>query len=475
MAKDRDHIHKYILSPMYALRGWNLLPYAVQARFVPHTEFLEKEPFELMKKCDGKTELRMNELSEEQHQLLERWLRGGFIHEAAPGDTLLPIQEYQFFPVRFKEEVQWSITGRCNYRCRHCFMSAPHAAQGEPSWQELMHMLDSFERCGIHAVNLTGGEPMVRKDFWQLVDEILSRQMIIPTLYSNGALITDEFLDQLDLRGMRPVIQFSFDGVGSHDWMRGVPGAERAVNEAMKRCRERGFRFSASMVVFRENLGSIRETVNHLAALGCEGLKIGRATPQGEWLNEKEHYLSNAELYQAFLGYIPEYFEDGTPMSIDLSGMFNYVKDDETRRGSFFEKDIPEELFHKRLMCGHVRRGMYVSPQGFVLPCMNMVGSPIEHLFPNLLETRLERILNGKSLYMEIINYRISDYMEHQPDCQKCRYRQLCCGGCRAIALETTPTDYLGKDMSVCEYYLGGWMEKKDALMKELRKKYMQA
>ena len=59
---------------------------------------------------------------------------------------------------------------------------------------------------------------------WALVDEIRRRNILIPTLYSNGLLITDAFLDELEKRGLHPNIQFSFDGVGYHDWMRGIPG-----------------------------------------------------------------------------------------------------------------------------------------------------------------------------------------------------------------------------------------------------------
>ena len=81
---------------------------------------------------------------------------------------------------------------------------------------------------------------MVRKDFWQLVDAILDRHIFITVIYSNGLLVTDKFMDQMEKRGMRPSIQFSFDGVGHHDWMRGVPGAEKIVLDAMRRCRERG-------------------------------------------------------------------------------------------------------------------------------------------------------------------------------------------------------------------------------------------
>ena len=72
----------------------------------------------------------------------------------------------------------------------------------------------------------------------------------------------------------------------------------------MRRCRERGFSFTASMVICRESAGCIRESVNLLASLGCQGLKIGNASPQGEWANESEHYLTQEETWQAFLDYV---------------------------------------------------------------------------------------------------------------------------------------------------------------------------
>lgn len=460
--KDNRH---YILTPNYSLRGWKLLPYAVQHLYGLKTEFFKEHEWELFKACDGQTDICWDDLSEEDRSLYEHWLNGGFIRPAEEDECLQPLQEYKFYNARFKESVQWSITGKCNYKCRHCFMSAPHAAQGEPSWEQLIKMLDSFERCGIKGLNLTGGEPMIRKDFWQLVDEILRRGMIIPNLYSNGYLITDSFLDELDRRHIQPVFQFSFDGVGYHDWMRGIDGAEKAVIDAMIRCRERGYRFGASMVLFKENKESIRDSVNLLASLGCSYLKVGNASPQGEWKDQPEHYLTQEETYEAFLEYIPHYYEDGKPLTIGLEGFFNYdVNYNEV--GSFNEKGIAESKFGKALMCGHVRREMYVSPKGNVLSCMSMVGGPIEDQFPNMLETPLEDILDSKSLYMDIVNYRVSDFMEHNPECRICEYRCLCCGGCRALAVLDHPTDYLAKDEITCKYFKDGWKEKKDELLR---------
>ena len=349
---------RYVLSPRYAFRGWKLLPYAIQYLFAPKTEFFREAEWALFSACDGQTDIEWDSLTDDERDLYEHWEKNGFICHAKEGEKLLPYQEYRFYPARFKESVQWSITGRCNYKCRHCFMSAPHAAQGEPSWDQLMHMLDAFRRCGIRNLNLTGGEPMFRKDFWELVDEIHKRGMAIPILYSNGLLITDVFLDELVRRGMRPTIQFSFDGVGHHDWMRGVPGAEKTVIDALKRCQKRDIPTTVSMVVCRESVDSIRESVNLMASLGVLNMKIGNASPQGEWKNEPEHYLTQSELYEAFLEYIPHYFEDGKPMTLGLEGFFFYDTNKE-KLSAHHEKDIPETDFPKALMCGHVRRGTF--------------------------------------------------------------------------------------------------------------------
>lgn len=458
---------RYILNPSWAMRGWKLLPYAVQSLALPKTEFFRREEWELFSACDGQTDIDWAALSMEQRKKYEHWERGGFIRPAEEGERLHPGQKYRFFPARFKQGVQWSITGRCNYRCKHCFMSAPHGAQGEPTWEQLMTMLDAFARCGIKSVNLTGGEPMVRRDFWPLVDEILVRGMIIPTVYSNGLLVTEAFLDGLERRGLRPNIQFSFDGVGYHDWMRGIPGAERIVLEAMRRCRERGVRTSATMVVFRDNQHSIRETVNLLASCGCSSLKTGIATPAGEWRQFPEHYLTQRELYEAYLAYIPQYFQDGVPLSLSLDGFFVHDKAS-GRNLSPIEKGIQEKDFRRALMCAHARRELYASPKGNVLPCMSMVGSPMEEQFPNMLEKPLEEILDDGSYYMNAINFRVSDFLEHNPECRACEYRTQCCGGCRAQAVFAHPTDYLAIDPVTCEYFKGGWMERKNNLLRSL-------
>ena len=65
-----------------------------------------------------------------------------------------------------------SITGRCNYRCKHCYLSAPSAKLGELPHETMLEIIEQLAACGVQQVSLTGGEPLVRGDWWQLVDAL---------------------------------------------------------------------------------------------------------------------------------------------------------------------------------------------------------------------------------------------------------------------------------------------------------------
>lgn len=121
-------------------------------------------------------------------------------------------------------------------------MSAPDAKLGEIDHDTMMDLARQIADCGILEVSLTGGEPLVRRDFMELVDALLSYRIRIAQIYTNGKLVDEKLLDQLEERGIRPEFNMSYDGTqGWHDWMRGVPGAGDAVLAAFDLCHERVF------------------------------------------------------------------------------------------------------------------------------------------------------------------------------------------------------------------------------------------
>ncbi len=462
----------YIIKEKFLLRGWEKLPYAIVDRHTKQTRFIRKDEFDLLNLCDGTVDLSLPLIPLKMREMIPLLEKNGIIESCAEGTSLKPEQKYRLYPSRYIRTAHWSITGRCNYRCKHCYMSAPDAKLGELSHDEVMSIIDQFEQCGIMNVSLTGGEPLVRKDFLEIVDALLQRDIRITTIYSNGRLVTDHLLDELEKRGIHPEFNMSYDGVGHHDWLRGIPGAEQEVKEAFLRCKDRGFPTGAEMCLHQNNKHTLRESINLLASWGCRHMKTNPVSNVGAW---KEggygEAISMKELYQLYLDYIPQYFADGMPLSIQLGGFFIGKSGSSEHSGVAYKKNCqnPDTM----CICGHARQVMYISPEGRTLPCMALAGMDIQNEFPLIGELGLQKCLTD-SRYLKLIDTRAREYFDHNPDCLSCEYAMECVGGCRASALEGTPDDILGPDMAACELFRGGWMPKIEAAAEAGRQVYIQ-
>jgi len=181
-------------------------------------------------------------------------------------------------------------------------------------------------RGGVFSVGITGGEPLIRGDLLPLLDELKKRDIAVTTIYTNGWLMSKALLDALDERRIRPAFQLSFDGIGQHDFLRGVDGAEERTIEVLGLLQERGYRVSVSMCLHRGNVGTIAETVRLMGSLGVLSLKIAPMMELGAWANPemRQLYLTEDEALQALCDYIPQYFEDDAPVDIMLGGCFMF-------------------------------------------------------------------------------------------------------------------------------------------------------
>ena len=451
----------YILDDRFALRGWQKLPFALLDRRSGRAAFLKKADMALLLDMDGCTDLAG--ASEQQKKVLKKLEEEGVIHACAPGTELKDEQRYKFFDNRYIRTAHWSVTGRCNYRCKHCYMSAPDAKYGELDHETAMSIARQIVDCGIAEVTLTGGEPLVRRDFFDIVDALLDGGVHISQIYSNGRLVTEDVLRKLEDRGIRPEFNMSFDGVGWHDWLRGVPGAEKYVTDAFRLCREHGFPTGAEMCIHQRNKHTLRDTVNLLAGLGCGSLKTNPISNVGAW--KEGGYgpgIGMEELFQTYLDYIPRYYEDGMPLSLQLGGFFSASPAAPESWSIPMEKNCADP--EKVCVCGHARVVMYISAEGRALPCMALSGMPIQESFPLIPELGLRSCITDSS-YMRLIETRASEVLAHDPECRTCPHAGRCLGGCRASALETTPDDIMGRDMCACAIFRDGWDEKIRAVM----------
>ena len=450
---------RFVLNERYVLRGWDKLPFALVDTATAEADFFHKDQFLLLMRCDGIQDIDLDALPKDQRAWLESLEEKQVILPCDTGTMLLPHQRYRTYPCRYKRSAHWSITGRCNFRCKHCLVSAPHAKHGHPTTEQLLSVVEQMAECGIASVSLTGGEPLIRDDFWQVVDALKDHGILLTVIFTNGYLVGEALLDGFESRGLRPAFQMSYDGTGWHDWLRGVCGAEEAVDRAFALLQRRGYATQAAMCLHRQNAHTIRESVLHLASLSVRSLKVNRIQDLGEWKDAPEEVaLGQDESLQAYLDYIPQYFADGAPLALMLDGAFGYSPLEPRLLTMEYERPCATDpKSEKRLSCSILKTSMYIGPDGTVCPCMSMAESTIKD-WPNIFETPLREIL-GKSAFMDLCGTTVGMVRDGNDRCRACPWVERCTGGCRAAAIATSD-NYFAPEPGTCHFFEAGWYER---------------
>jgi len=460
---------RYILKDGIELCGWNLLPYALVKRSYkeePRLLLVGDEHFEVLNLCDGSFDFDLPLVSDSFKTIVNQIKAWGVLDEVKEPNLIKKVK-YTYYDNRYMNKVHWSVTGKCNAKCKHCYMSAPDAKYGELSHEDAIKIANDIVRSGALKVSLTGGECLVRKDLFDIIDIFIKGNVYIDTIYTNGFLVNEKLLQKFIDRGIYPEFNMSFDGVGHHDWMRGIVGAEAMTNKALKLCHDKGFPTGVEMCIFRANKDTLRKTINHLASLGVRNIKTNPVSNSELWLkNGGGEALTTEELYNIYLEYIPHYYEDNQPMGHVMLGGFFYKNNND---GKF---SIPLYHNYKNLddacVCGHARGTMYIGPDGRGSTCMGICDMEVTKVFPLVQEIGMKKCLTD-SEYMTFIDTRATKIIEHNKErCGNCEYKNNCAGGCRAGALGDHPNDLLGIDEYACFLFKGGYIEKIKAAVKSV-------
>src|SRR4030042_3442876 len=119
--------------------------------------------------------------------------------------------------------VQWISTYKCNFRCPHCGTAAGTPRQDELKTEEIIKALDSLAELGCKIFSVTGGEPLLREDIFEVLSYAKKKGMSVG-IVTNG-YVTEEYLPQLKNVGLDSVL-VSIDGHGeNHEKIRGTKGS----------------------------------------------------------------------------------------------------------------------------------------------------------------------------------------------------------------------------------------------------------
>jgi len=174
----------------------------------------------------------------------------------------------------------WELTYACNLACVHCLSSSGRRDPHELTTAECRDVIDTLQRMQVFYVNIGGGEPTVRPDFWELVDYATAHQVGVK-FSTNGIKIDAEVARRLAASDYVDV-QISLDGATPevNDAVRGAGSYATAIR-AMDHLRAAGFEgFKVSVVMTRHNIGQLDELKALADSYGAQ-LRLTRLRPSG--------------------------------------------------------------------------------------------------------------------------------------------------------------------------------------------------
>lgn len=176
----------YRLKEPYAFRGFKKLPYAIRAEqgdeMFKRPYFFGKEEFLDLLYCNGTEDINVEDLCEKAQRIIKECVSNNLMESSEePMQPLQSWQRYHVYPSKYIESVHWSITGKCNFKCRHCLLSAPDNIHVELSQEDCLKIIEQMAQCGIHQVDITGGEPLVRRDYEEIFKALSEHGIYIRT------------------------------------------------------------------------------------------------------------------------------------------------------------------------------------------------------------------------------------------------------------------------------------------------------
>nr|MDO8082207.1 radical SAM protein [Candidatus Freyarchaeota archaeon] len=306
--------------------------------------------------------------------------------------------------------VSLKITNECNLKCLHCSSDSGLPLRNELTLTEIRNLIDDLARIGVKRVTLSGGEPTIRKDFWDVL-RYLDDADIQVSLFTNGFFLDRNFVGRLSEFSVSGV-RISIDGgvPSTHDKIRVFEGSfSRAVN-AVRLCREAGLMVIIVSVIMKNNFSEIRKIIQ-LAEKNRVPAYFRRFHPVGRGLRNM-HLMP-----------IPEALKAATSII-----------------GSYYGEDLIREMINYLELVGgwcYIGSRMSIEPDGNVVLCPSL-----PHVMGNIRETSVNEVWN------RIRNSKVCNMIRERKitgKCGNCPYIKICGGGCRADAYGLTG-DILSED-----------------------------
>jgi radical SAM protein with 4Fe4S-binding SPASM domain len=302
------------------------------------------------------------------------------------------------------ENIHFCITKRCNLKCKHCCASCDINRSDTLSTEQIKNITDIIEPLNPKTVVLTGGEPLIRDDFSEIVNYMKEKiKNICLVLSTNGTLIDDKNIDLIVEKFDR--VEISLDGIDEETCSatRGKGIFGRVIN-SVKCLQKKGFyNIGLSMVFGDKNMNLSKQFRELNKSLNTRALER-YFVPEGRG---KENVL--------------EYCSVNTNLPISIPKMLHKLYYDEGKRS----KKISS------CSCSAFKSQIYIDDDGSIYPCPSLIKE--KYKIGSIFER--ETVLNIKDKNLD----KIDAYKRFQglypfnfEKCSKCDVN-IFCWNCPAV------------------------------------------
>lgn len=322
--------------------------------------------------------------------------------------------------------ISWNLTRKCNLKCPHCYLDAGGEEVDELSTEECHALIEEFQALGTEMLILTGGEPLLRRDIYDVARHASDSGMWV-VMGTNGVLVNDHVAGKMVECGVKGV-GISIDSVHAekHNSFRGGPNAWELSVRALDICRRHGLEVLVQSTVTSMNIDEIQDLITFAKARGAWSFNLYFLvqTGRGEEMNglsadETDSILRDLAAAQA----------ENRPMLIRAKCAPQF-------------KQIAFEMGLGGLESGGCMAATEycrIMPNGDVTPCpyMTVVAG-------NVRDAGFAAVWNQSDVFADL-----RDTSRLKGKCGVCEFKEMC-GGCRCRAFAAFG-DYLREDPA-CAY-----------------------
>jgi heme b synthase len=331
--------------------------------------------------------------------------------------------------------IAWEVTRSCNLNCVHCRAAAERGPyEGELTTKEAMRLIDGIVSFSKPVVILTGGEPLLREDIFELARYGTDRGLRM-VMAPNGTLIDSEKAAALKASGIQRT-SISLDGATpeSHDCFRRVEGAFAGALRGIQHLKEAGMDFQINTTVTKRNFGELPDILNLAVRLGAVAHHIFLLVPTGRGKELDGQAISAAE-YEKILHWFYDQREK-FPLQLKATCAPQYYRILRQRTKEEGKKITPQTHGLDAMTRGCLG-GIgfcFISHRGEVQPC-----GYLELPSGKVREKGIREIWEKSPVFK-----KLRDFSGYKGRCGQCEYIRVC-GGCRARAFEKTG-DFLSEE-----------------------------